>query len=100
MTQLAGYSDGNHAFVANAQDLARIFRLEFGDVTSVVAQEVEIVIRLHSRMRPIRLLGREGDIVGNTVRTRIGQLGSEQEKFVLLEVEVPPGTAGARINVA
>ncbi len=100
MTQLAGYSDGNHAFVANAQDLARIFKLEFGDVTSMVAQDVDITIRLARGTRPVRVLGRDAEIVGNTVRTRMRQLGSEQEKFVMLEVEVPAGTSGAHLNVA
>lgn len=102
MTQLAGYSDGNHAFVANPQDLARIFRQEFGDVGSVVAQEVEVTIRLNLGvgMRPVRILGREGDIVDGTARLRMNQLYSEQEKFVILEVQVPPGKAGQSLNLA
>ena len=31
MANLAGYSDGNHAFVKDAEDLARVFKYEFGD---------------------------------------------------------------------
>lgn len=102
MTQLAGYSDGNHAFVANPQDLERIFRQEFGDVGSVVAQEVEVTIRLHLGvgMRPVRIIGREGEIVGGTVRLRMNQLYSEQEKFMILEVQVPPGKVGESLNLA
>lgn len=91
MTQLAGYSDGNHAFVENAEDLAKIFQYEFGDVLSVVAQDVMINITLSKGVKPIRLLGREGNIVGNTVTTRLGQLYSEQEKYILLEVQIPEG---------
>lgn len=100
MTQLAGFSDGNHAFVANAQDLARIFKLEFGDASAVVAQDVDVVIRLSKGIRPLRMLGREGEIVGQNVRVRMNQLGSEQEKFVLLEVEVPAGKSGDKLAVA
>lgn len=100
MTQLAGFSDGNHVFVANAKDLARAFRLEFGDVTSMVAQDVDITIRLASGTRPVRVLGREAEIVGNSVRTQMRHLGSEQEKFIVLEVEVPAGKAGANLSVA
>jgi Ca-activated chloride channel family protein len=96
MTQLAGYSDGNHAFVANPQDLPRIFSHEFGDVGSVVAQEVDVIIRLHPGIRPIRILGREGEIVGGEVRLRMNQLYSQQEKFVMLEVEVAPGKVGEK----
>ena len=89
MTQLAGFSDGNHAFVENADDLARVFQYEFGDVLSVVAQGVDIHIRCLNGVTPLRVLGREADINGSQVRTRLNQLYSEQEKFIILEVEVP-----------
>lgn len=89
MTQLAGFSDGNHAFVENAEDLARVFQYEFGDVLSVVAQGVEIQIRCLNGVKPLRVIGREAEINGNMVSTRLNQLYSEQEKFIILEVEVP-----------
>lgn len=94
MTQLAGMSDGNHAFVENADDLARIFNSEFGDVLAVVAQQVEVKIQCAPGVRPVRVLGRDADIVGGAVHTNLNQLYSEQEKFVLLEVEVPAGEVG------
>lgn len=100
MAQLAGYSDGNHAFVENAQDLAKIFEYEFGDVKSVVAQGVDVRIRCADGIRPIRVLGRQGEILGQEVHTRLNQLYSEQEKFVLLEVEVPPRAAGVHQALA
>jgi len=100
MANLAGYSDGNHAFVKNAADLAKIFKYEFGDVLSVVAQDVEIIIRCKNGIRPIRILGRDGTILGQTVRTNMSQLYSEQEKFVLIEVEVPAGKADQEVSLA
>jgi len=100
MANLAGFSDGNHAFVENAEDLAKIFKYEFGDVLSVVAQNVEIKIKLNNNIRPIRILGRDGTILGQTVKTNMNQLYSEQEKFVLLEVEVPAGKARQEIFLA
>ncbi|MES2933041.1 MAG: VWA domain-containing protein [Pseudomonadota bacterium] len=100
MTQLAAFSDGNHAFVQNSSDLARIFKHEFGDVGSVVAQEVELTIRLKRGIRPIRILGREGEITDGVVRLRMNQLYSQQEKYVLLEVEVPAGKAGENLDLA
>ena len=100
MTQLAGYSDGNHAFVDNARDLERIFQREFGDVASVVAQEVELTIRLKHGIRPLRILGREGEIANDVVRLRMNQLYSQQEKYVVVEVEVPAGRAGERLDLA
>jgi Ca-activated chloride channel family protein len=89
MTQLAGFSDGNHAFVEEPSDLVRIFQYEFGDVLSVVAQDVNIDIQCGKGIRPIRVLGRQGEIIGNHVSIRMNQLYSSQEKFILLEVEVP-----------
>ncbi|MEZ5583679.1 MAG: VWA domain-containing protein [Candidatus Competibacteraceae bacterium] len=100
MTQLAGLSDGNHAFVENADDLARIFDAEFGDVLSVVAQQVEVQIRCAPGIRPIQVLGRDADIAGQTVHTGLNQLYGEQEKFILLEVEVPAGEEGQRQQLA
>lgn len=100
MTQLAGYSDGNHAFVENAQDLAKIFQSEFGDVLSVIAQGVNIEIHCANGVRPIRILGRDSEVIGNKVRTRLNQLYSTQEKYLILEVEVPPRKAGQQKDIA
>ncbi|MDO6563414.1 VWA domain-containing protein [Amphritea sp. 1_MG-2023] len=99
MTRLAGFSDGNHAFVENAEDLASVFQYEFGDVLSVVAQGVNIEIHCHNGVKPIRLLGRESEIMGSRVTTRLNQLYSEQEKFVILEVEVPAQQAETELEL-
>ncbi|MGB0205265.1 MAG: vWA domain-containing protein [Neptuniibacter sp.] len=99
MTQLAGFSDGNHAFVENAEDLAKVFQYEFGDVLSVVAQGVEIIIHCHNEVKPLRVLGRDADIRGNKVFTRLNQIYSEQEKFIILEVEVPQQRAETRLKL-
>jgi Ca-activated chloride channel family protein len=100
MTQLAGKSDGNHMFAENATDLARAFNQEFGDVLSVVAQNVDIHIHCPAGIRPIRVIGRDADIAGQHVNTSLNQLYSKQMKYVLLEVELPPGTAGQELQVA
>ena len=100
MTQLAGFSDGNHAFVEQPSDLVKIFQYEFGDVLSVVAQDVNIIIECGENIRPIRILGRKGDIIGNTISTRLNQLYSGQEKFILLEVEVPAHKANTDAAIA
>ena len=51
-------------------------------------------------VRPIRVLGREADITGQTVTTYLNQVYGDQEKYVLLEVEVPAGRAGTERNIA
>lgn len=100
MVRLAEESDGNHAFVENYNDLARIFRYEFQDILSVVAQDVEIEITCPDGVVPIRILGRDAEIIGNKVYTTINQLYSNQEKYLLLELTVPANLAGSRMDIA
>jgi len=100
MTQLAGRSDGNHAFAEGTTDLARIFNHEFGDILSVVAQEVVVTIDCAPGIRPVRVFGRDAEISGRRIITTLNQLYSQQEKYVLLEVEVSPEKAGRARDVA
>ncbi len=87
MTKLAYASDGNHAFVERSDQLVSIFDKEFGDVLSVVAQELVIKIRLEPGFRPIRTLGRESEISGDQVTIRLNQIYGGQEKYVVLELD-------------
>ena len=89
MFALAEKSDGNHSFAESPSDLATAFNTEFGDILSVAAQEVLVKIRCAPGIRPVRVLGREAEIAGQDVTVLLNQLYSRQEKYVLLEVEVP-----------
>ncbi|MDD5306887.1 MAG: VWA domain-containing protein [Deltaproteobacteria bacterium] len=100
MAELARRSDGNHAFAENAVDLARIFTYEFGDVLSVVAREVVVEVRCAPGVRPIRVLGRDAEVSGQNVYARMNQLYGSQEKYLLVEVELPPGADGATRELA
>jgi Ca-activated chloride channel homolog len=100
MSRLARASDGNHAFIEDAKDLTRIFNCEFGDILSVVAKDVTVTIDCASGVRPVRALGRESSISGRRAVVGIQQLYAGQEKYVLLEIEVPPGRDGSSRDVA
>lgn len=100
MLKLASRSGGNHIFVEDAEQLASIFTEEFKTVLSVVAQEVSVQIDVAKNVRPVRVLGREAEINGQQVIAEISQIYSEQEKFVVLEVEVPATVAGKATQVA
>ena len=91
MAQLAQSSDGNHAFIKEPKELAEMFNKELGDILSVVAQDLHIQIRCPEGVRPVRVLGREADIRGGTVEVSMNQLRAGQEKYALLEVEIPSG---------
>jgi Ca-activated chloride channel family protein len=100
MTKLAQNSGGNHVFIEQADDLVRVFNHEFNDVLSVVAQEVAIEIRVADGVRPVRALNVDAEINGQQVIVQMNQLYSEQEKYVMLEVEVPATRAGKSREVA
>lgn len=100
MTAIAGYSDGNHFFVQHVAQLEGVFAKEFQDVMSVVAQDVDVTIHIAHGVKPVRLLGREGQIDGNTVTVRLNQLYADQEKYVLLEVLPAKGAADQKLDLA
>ena len=100
MARLARRSDGNHIFIEKAEDLAKVFNFEFDHVLSVVAQEVSITINVSPEIRPVRVLGREAEINGRRVIVHLNQLYSEQEKYVMLEVELPATKAGRIRQIA
>ncbi len=100
MTRLAMASDGNHAFVERPDQLASIFDQEFGALLSIVATNVDVHIVCPVGVRPVRVLGREAEIAGRTVVVSLGQLSAKQERYVLLEAEVSPHSAGHRLDFA
>ncbi|MBK9168885.1 MAG: VWA domain-containing protein [Bryobacterales bacterium] len=100
MTRLALASDGNHFFVEEAGDLEAAFATEFGDALSAVAQGVSIHLRCAPGVRPVRVLGRDAAINGQSVHATMNQVFRDQSRYLLVEVEVAPGVAGRSRPVA
>ena len=100
LTQLSQRSDGNHYFVEASEDLPRIFATELGDVLSIVARKVVLEIEFPEGIRPVRIIGRDGRIEDDTVGIRLNQLYGGQQKFALVEVEVPAAEHGATRELA
>jgi len=100
MTRLAFKSDGNHFFVEDARDLELAWATEFGDVLSVVAQDVSIRIRFPQGIRPVRVLGREAQIEGQVLQAKLNHVFVDQTKYLLVELEVPPGKVGQVTEIA
>ncbi len=100
MTRLSQRSDGNSYFVENSRDLPQIFATELGDVLSVVARKVSIEIEFTDGAAPVRIIGRDGRISGNTVELSLNQLYGGQEKYALIEVTVPPRKPDTERNIA
>jgi len=100
MFALADKSDGNHTFAESPAQLVAAFDTEFGDILSVAAQEVLVKVDCVPGIRPVRVLGREAEISGQEVTVLLNQLYSKQEKYILLEVEVPPTKTGKTRDIA
>ncbi|MBN1674667.1 MAG: VWA domain-containing protein [Kiritimatiellae bacterium] len=100
MTRLAEKSDGNTYFVESSEDLPRIFAAELGDVLSVVARRVRLTIECPAGVVPVSIIGREGRISGGTVELSLNQLYGGQEKYALVEVEIPEARAGESREIA
>jgi Ca-activated chloride channel homolog len=100
MFQLAKRSDGNHYFVQEPADLPRIFLKEFQNTLSVAAQNVSVRIVFSKGIRPLRSLGREAEIIGNTVYTEINQVYGNNEKYLLLELSADGGFRDDAMKIA
>ena len=100
MTRLSQNSDGNTYFVESSRDLQRIFTAELGDVLSVVAKKVHVIIECPGGVRPLKIIGREGRIKGRIVELSLNQLYGSQEKYALIEVEIPGGESGEKKDIA
>lgn len=100
MTSLAAASSGNHVFIENSDNLVAVFNNEFDDLLNVVASDLEVNVKVHESIRPVRVLGSKADITGQTVHLQLCQLYSKQERYFILEVEVASGNDGAELKVA
>jgi|LGVF01.1.fsa_nt_gb Ca-activated chloride channel family protein len=100
MTRLSQNSDGNTYFVESSRDLPRIFTAELGDVLSVVAKKVHVIIECPGGVKPLNIIGRDGRIKGRIVELSLNQLYGSQEKYALIEVEIPGGKNGEKKDIA
>jgi Ca-activated chloride channel family protein len=96
MAELARRSDGSHAFVERAEDLAAFLDQELASVTEVVASDADVRIRCGNGVKPLRVLGRPADIVGSTVTAPFAKVYGHRQHFFVLELEVDPANAGER----
>ncbi|MFT7580243.1 MAG: Ca-activated chloride channel family protein [Myxococcota bacterium] len=99
MAQLATKSGGSHFFVERPQQLTALFDEGFGRLTTIVANELTTTIELAPGFRPVRVLGRDADIIGQTVTVNLARLYAGAVDEILLEVEARPHSATAEVAV-
>lgn len=100
MQRLAAASDGNHVFVERPSDLAKIFDREFGDALSVSARDITIIIECKLGFKPIRILGRDGEIDGDRITLKMNQLQADNERYVVVELKAPEGRGEGSADIA
>jgi Ca-activated chloride channel family protein len=100
MTSLASSSDGNHYFAKNSDELPEIYEKELKTAMSATATDIDIVVSCADGVRPVRVLNREAVISGNLVRMQLSNIWSSQEKYAVIEVELPAKDAGTMLEVA
>ena len=54
---------------------------------------MDIKVNIPEGIRPVRVLGNAADINGQTVVTRLAQVYSDQQKHVVIEIEIPANVA-------
>jgi len=95
MAELAVRSDGGHVFVERPADLARFLEQELGAIAAVVARDVEVKIACAAGARPLRVIGRPAQIVGQTVTTSFGKIYGRRQHLFVVELETDAGAAGS-----
>ncbi|QEF98060.1 von Willebrand factor type A domain protein [Stieleria maiorica] len=100
MSRLASAGSGNHMFVEQADDLVAVFQKEFNDLMSVVASDFEIHAKIGEGIRPVRVLNNKADISGQDIYIPLAQLYARQQRYFVIEVEVPAGEAGSKRPLA
>lgn len=96
MSRLASAGSGNHMFVEKADDLVAVFQREFNDLMSVVATDFTIHAKIGKGIRPVRVLNNKADISGQDVYIPLAQLYARQQRYFVIEVEVPAGESGSK----
>lgn len=89
MLELASRSGGNHHFIEQEQNLRTIFLREFQELLAVVAQDIEVQVRLPKTLRPLRVLGNSAEIDDQSAYSTISQVYGSQTRSILLEIDVP-----------
>jgi Ca-activated chloride channel family protein len=100
MTALAARSGGNSYFASTSRELPKIFAEEIGEAMTVVARDVRIYIDCGDGVKPVTVIGREGDISERQMSVTVGELYGRNDKYALFEVRVPRDEPGRNLEAA
>ena len=94
MTAVAEESGGNSYFARNGGMLPEIFARDMADALSVTARKMRLTLTCGEGVRPLGIIGRAGEVRGNSMEVSLDNLYGEGEKYGLFEIELPEGEEG------
>lgn len=100
MTALAEASDANYYHIADIEKLPEVFKKELGELQSIVAREIIIEIRCPEGVRPMRFLGRPGELKSQTETIGFATVSGGQKRELYLECLVEEGSVGKVNEIA
>jgi Ca-activated chloride channel family protein len=100
MTALAATSGGNAYFASTGRELPTIFAEEIGEAMTLTARDIRIRIDCPEGVRPVGVIGRKGEISGQTMTVKVGKLYGKNERFALFEIEISGEESGDNMEIA
>jgi Ca-activated chloride channel family protein len=100
MTALAAASGGNAYFASTSGELPTIFAEEIGEAMTLTARDIRIRVDCPRGVRPVGVIGREGETSGQTMSVKVGKLYGKNDKYALFEVEVSGEEGAGELEVA
>lgn len=100
MTALAEASDANYYHIADVETLPGVFEKELGELQGIVAREIIIEIRCPEGVRPMRFLGRPGELKSQTETIAFATVSGGQKRELYLECFVEEGSVGKVNEIA
>lgn len=98
LQSIAGAGGGNFHFVADGEKMAGAFLSEFGDIYKVIGQNMELTVTAADTVGILECLSDYlGAIDGNTATFNLGDVYSEETKFVIFKLRVPAAKVNGKV---
>lgn len=94
MSAIAVAGNGNYAYLAGGSDLQAFLRRELHEAGATVVDDVVATAVLPPGWRMTRALGADAQGETGEIRLGVGPMSAGDSRTVVLELEVPAGTAG------
>jgi len=94
MQGIAEHGGGNYYYIEHPQQMGRIFARELNTLFTTVARDVVVRFRAGSKVNDVEVYGYTFDIDGDEVTIPLENFYSEEERSLLMKLELDPARAG------